>query len=142
MEIWKLVPSYPQLEASSYGRIRLAIERVHQRWKVGVSSHRKGYVYLPSQKHGYLIIRISIKNKRRQLFVHFLVCEAFHGKRPTKKHRTAHDDGNKNNNQPRNLLWKTQIENIADRERHGTTSRGEKHSQAVKKGIKNARSNS
>jgi hypothetical protein len=55
-----------------------------------------------------------------------IVCEAFRGPPPTPKHHAAHDDGNCLNNRESNLLWKTPVENSADRVRHGTAPRGEK----------------
>lgn len=36
----------------------------------------------------------------------------------------AHDDGDRTNNKPANLLWKTCLENQADRKRHGTLATG------------------
>ena len=43
-----------------------------------------------------------------------------------------HLDGNKTNPHADNLAWGTQKENAADRERHGKTSRGSKHSAAIR----------
>lgn len=62
-------------------------------------------------------------NGRRNLAVHVLVAEAFHGPRPRGKH-AAHDNGNKRDNAATNVLWKTPAENEADKVRHGTRQRG------------------
>lgn len=59
--------------------------------------------------------------------VHILVCEAFHGPRPTPKHQVAHADGTRDNNAETNLRWATLAENIADKVRHGTLRFGERH---------------
>lgn len=48
------------------------------------------------------------------MFVHVLVCEAFHGKRPTWAHGCAHRDSVKTNNRENNLRWATHAENMAD----------------------------
>lgn len=57
--------------------------------------------------------------------VHRLVCEAFHGPRPEGKQCVAHRDGDTENNRPHNVYWATYLENAADRDRHGTTAKGE-----------------
>lgn len=54
-----------------------------------------------------------------------LVCEAFHGARPSPQHEVAHGDGTRSNNAAYNLRWATKIENAADRVIHGTQQRGE-----------------
>lgn len=46
--------------------------------------------------------------------VHRLVCEAFHGPKPTPKHEVAHWDGDKTNNTAPNLRWATHKENCQD----------------------------
>lgn len=55
--------------------------------------------------------------------VHPLICEAFHGPKPTPKHHAAHWDGNPRNNNADNLRWATAKENIADKIRHGRVTR-------------------
>ncbi len=125
MEAWKIVPSVPELEASSYGKIRLAVHRVNSRWKRGNSCIPKGYLYDQSIRRGYAVVRVFLNGKRKHFFVHRLVCEAFNG--PAKKPCCCHRDGNSLNNVPSNLYWGTQGDNIADRERHGKTSQAEYH---------------
>jgi len=125
MEVWKTVPSFPDLEVSSFGKVRLAIQRVNSRWKKGVSCTPKGYLYDQSIRRGYAIVRVFAKGKRHHLLVHRLVCEAFNG--PSKKPCCCHRDGNSLNNVPSNLYWGTHSENVADRENHGTTMRGDRH---------------
>ena len=78
-------------------------------------------------RYGYVTVLITINNRWRPHGVHALVCEAFHGLRPTPLHQAAHDDGVRNHNIPENLAWKTALEQAADRERHGHTARGEGH---------------
>ncbi len=60
----------------------------------------------------------TLKVGGQLLPVHTLVCEAFHGPRPTPKHQVAHGDGDRLNNRASNLRWATPKENGADRIRH------------------------
>lgn len=117
-EIWKYIPSVPTLEASNIGRIRLAMKMSN--------TFPKGYVFVPSFKFEYLIIRHWTAGKRRQFFVHRLVAEAFYGPIPEGK-IVAHKNGNSTDNQVENLYFATQQENINDREKHGRTMRGNSH---------------
>ena len=117
------------LEASSDGRICRAVDSVNCRWKRGKGRCNAGYIFVPSIKEsGYGFIRITIDGKRKHLFVHRLVCEAFHGKSDL---QALHKNGVKSCNFPENLYWGTQKKNIEDRERHGKTMRGEKHYAAI-----------
>jgi hypothetical protein len=62
--------------------------------------------------------------------VHQLVCEAFHGPRPSVGHQVAHGDGVRTNNVATNLRWATPAENYSDRHRHGTNLAGERNGNA------------
>jgi hypothetical protein len=72
---------------------------------------------------GYPHIRRNGKDVR----VHMLVCEQAHGPRPSKRHQTAHSCGVSSCINPRHLRWATKVENEADKIRHGSTNRGERH---------------
>lgn len=52
--------------------------------------------------------------------IHVMVCEVFHGPRPTPQHQVAHINGDRLDNRAANLRWATPSENIADQVRHGT----------------------
>lgn len=56
---------------------------------------------------------------------------AFLAPRPSLAHQLRHLNGNKLDNRAVNLAWGTAQENIDDRERHGTTARGERVGTAV-----------
>lgn len=73
----------------------------------------------------------QIKQNGRSADVHRLVCEHINGAPPTPKHEAAHSCGKGHLGcvSPRHLSWKTHAENHADRLRHGTSGRGEDHSQ-------------
>lgn len=55
-----------------------------------------------------------------------LVCRAFHGPRP-EGCICAHHNGNRTDDRAENLRWATVSENEADKRRHGTHIRGERH---------------
>ena len=84
---------------------------------------------------GYPSVRLTIAGKRTRLAVHRLVAMAYLPVRPSVKHQIRHLDGNKMNSSVSNLAWGTAKENADDRERHGRTSRGQKHSDFVKAGL-------
>lgn len=60
---------------------------------------------------------------------HSLVAAAFLGPRPRGMF-CCHRDGDPANNDRRNLYYGTQKENMADRDRHGRTPRGERNGRA------------
>lgn len=65
------------------------------------------------------LYRIVAIGQFRKVYVHHLVCQTFNSPRPGKM-GCAHHDGNKLNNRPGNLSWKTQVDNEQDKKRHGT----------------------
>lgn len=80
---------------------------------------------------GYQRISVYLGARRwKRVPVHAMVCEAFHGPRPTPKHLVAHGDGNPANNRADNLRWATYAENEADKRAHGRSLIGERHHQA------------
>lgn len=98
-EQWRRCPSRPGVEASSLGRVRI------------------GGRVLPIQAPnaaGYL--RVAIAGRRA--YLHHIVTEAWHGKRPPGK-LALHRDDKKTNNTPENLRWGTQADNGLDCSRNG-----------------------
>ena len=113
-EIWKPVPSRPDILASNWGRILLPPGfaplpnggyRLYQPVPIiGVkrrANKSASHVYLGTwtRKHG-------------NLKIHQLVCEAFHGPKPFDGAVVIHLDENALNNRPDNLKWGTQRENL------------------------------
>lgn len=82
--------------------------------------------------NGYPSVRIVVDGKRKRIAVHVLVARTHLEPRPSHKHEIRHLDGNKMNPSADNLAWGTAKENAEDRERHGRTSRGSAHSDAIK----------
>lgn len=89
-------------------------------------------------KDGYLSVRLVINGKRKRFLVHRLVAHAFLPPCPSPLHEVRHLDGDKLNNAASNLAWGTRKENAYDREMHGRTSRGLRHSIAIKAGLEMA----
>ena len=81
---------------------------------------------------GYLSVRVTANGRRVRKTVHGLVARTHIGPPPAPGYEVRHLDGNKFNNNFRNLAWGTKKENAADRDAHGTTSRGASHSASIK----------
>lgn len=86
---------------------------------------------------GYPSVRLTLKTGRVRLAVHKLVAMAHLPQRPSPKHQLRHLDGNTLNCESRNLAWGTAKDNADDRHRHGTTSRGQRHSARIKAALAN-----
>lgn len=84
---------------------------------------------------GYPSVRVTVCGKRTRLAVHRLVASRFLPPRPSPLHEVRHLDGNRMNCRADNLAWGTRKDNADDRERHGRTSRGARHSAAIKSGL-------
>jgi hypothetical protein len=113
-EIWKPVPSRPEIMASSHGRILLpprvarmpngGERRYETKPTLGTVSRSKR-----GAKHCY---RNIFNRTYGNMKVHQLVCEAFHGPKPTPAHEVLHGDENGLNNHADNLSWGTRKENL------------------------------
>jgi hypothetical protein len=84
---------------------------------------------------GYMRVRMVIDGRRKSYMVHKLVAAVFLDGQPSPRHEIRHLNGDKRDNRAVNLSWGTRRENAADRERHGRTSRGERHSAAIRAGL-------
>lgn len=120
METWKQIHIAPDYEVSCLGRVRRAIPDKFGRRKKVLSQSLCGRTKYPR-------VNLFVDGKHIVRFVHALVCEAFHGQRPTPKHQVAHYDGTRDNNRVDNLRWATPFENSQDAIRHGTRPRGDNH---------------
>ena len=114
IEIWRTVPSFPEIEASSWGRIRR-------------KSHTKpmphGGIRTYNSEPTYGVYGRAKKNAAagRMIYryrgigtvkVHRLVCEAFHGPAPPGQPLVLHRNEVSTDNRPSNLKWGTQAENL------------------------------
>lgn len=112
MTEWRPIPSIPNHSASSVGQVRNDI----------TGTIRKA----STTQAGYMVVAFHRSPKKICRLVHLLVCEAFHGLRPAGA-VCRHLDGNRLNNAAENLRWGTHAENMADRDAHGRTSRGNRN---------------
>jgi len=117
-ERWIPVVGYEGLySVSNLGRVKSH----HHHNGAGECVLRPGII----SRYGHLRVRLCAEGRIRQMLVHRLVLEAFVGPRPAGC-ECRHLDGNPANNRLDNLCWGTRTENMSDRDRHGTTARGER----------------
>ena len=100
-------------------------------WPVSVSA--AGEVYGPhglrkpslDRRHGYLYVTVRLPGRARpvKLRVHRAVLLAWVGPCPPGM-EGRHANGDQLDNRLTNLSWSTHVENIADKDRHGTMARG------------------
>lgn len=123
-EEWRTVPSFPFLEASSNGRIRRVVARGK---RLAVPRILGGSMSIPAPGRGpaYRVISVWLGGRKRLAYFHKMVCEAFHGPRPSATHGALHRDDDPLNNLPSNLRWGLPSENSADAVRNGKTTAGE-----------------
>ena len=82
--------------------------------------------------YGYPSVRLTVDGKRIRYAVHVLVAQEYLPGKPSDKHEIRHIDGNKLNSTVENLAWGTAKDNADDRTRHGRTSCGKLHGEAIK----------
>ncbi|MDB4261666.1 NUMOD4 domain-containing protein [bacterium] len=121
-EEWKDIPGWEGCyQASDKGRIKSLKVRTKRRdliLKQQVSTW------------GYLMVSLCRDGKPVRRSVHRLVCMAFHGVPEPASLDTCHNDGSRDNNVPCNLRWATRKENLSDKVKHGTHTKGENHGPA------------
>jgi hypothetical protein len=123
-EVWKPVVGYQgRYEVSSLGRVASLIGCAGQERRILKPSLFNKYGHLKVVLHGN--IRPYGENKQ----IHHLVLETFVGPCPTGK-KCLHLDEKRANNRLDNLCWGIPKQNKADKIRHGTGNRGEKHARS------------
>lgn len=113
-EKWRVIKAFPDYAVSSLGRVK----RVQPNCFGSVGG------ILKQRLDRYACLTLYVNKKPFLVSVHRLVCTAFHGNPPTKKHHAAHNDGNGLNNAASNLRWATANENEADKILHGRSLLG------------------
>lgn len=134
-EEWRTIPGYEgQYEASSFGRVR-SLDRVityRNRWGTMTSYHKPGRILRPetnNHRGGYRYVNLHDGGQRLRR-VAGLVASAFLGPRPLGK-QVRHLNGTSSDDRLSNLQYGTPAENAADKELHGTATRGETHVSSV-----------
>lgn len=114
-EVWKDVPSCPEIMASSLGRVQLKSTTAAMPTGV-LRSYSSKPTYGVEEKTATgragprrRIIRVNRLGKTFK--IHQLICEAFHGPKPFCGAVVMHLDENPSNNTPGNLQWGTRKEN-------------------------------
>ena len=120
-EIWKAVEGFETLyEVSNLGRVRRLYAGGEDGWRIlkpGLNKTGTGY---------YQVTLSDGPRTVTNVLVHHLVGRAFIGPRPEGA-LLRHLDGDSRNNRDTNLVYGTPAENQADRIRHGTHNKGERH---------------
>lgn len=120
-EKWLPIAGYEGIyEISDHGRAR-SVDRY------GADGRKlNGHIMKPSIcKRGYVRFHL-FKKHSRTFSAHRLVLEAFVGPCPDGMDGCHFPDRNPRNCRLNNLRWDTRKANFSDRDRHGTTARGEK----------------
>lgn len=122
-EEWRAVVGFEgSYEVSDLGGVR-SLDRVIE-LSDGRRKRLRGRALKPvSDPRGYLQVTLGRRNRR---YVHTLVAEAFHGRRPDGM-VVLHGPGGSTDNRKVNLSWGTQAQNIADMVRDGTDPNGDRH---------------
>lgn len=115
MERWRKIRGWDFYEVSNFGNVRsLTHTRIGFVKRLGIFIKRplKGKVLKPGiyKGLGYKIVILNQGKKRKTLYVHLLVAEAFLPPRPC-GHEIDHIDSNRANAHYKNLEWKTHAEN-------------------------------
>jgi hypothetical protein len=83
----------------------------------------------PAGTNGYLSFGVYINRRRKNILVHRAVAMAWLGE-PKEGEEVCHIDGDRAHNAVSNLRWDTRSGNHADKLKHGTHTRGERHGAA------------
>ncbi len=113
-EVWKACPGYEGIyEISSWGNMRRRMNPYRE-------------------KDGYYRVSLVKDGKSKSVYLHRLICTAFHGP-PQLGHQCNHIDGNRGNNKASNLEWLTPMGNSMHRRYFlDHTLRGSRSPQAKK----------
>lgn len=115
-ERWAWVRGYKgTYKVSTFGRVK-SVDRViacgpQGQWTQAF--YGRFLVASPDPHTRYPRVNLAHGKSRKYttVSVHTLVCQAFHGPKPTDKHEVNHKDLNRTNNHVGNLEWNTRVEN-------------------------------
>lgn len=118
------VPRFPGYRIGTDGTVWSQL--VFCRWKDRADDWHR---LKPHLRRGYLRVGLTRNGKLHWRSVHRLVLETFVGNCPA-GHEACHNDGNRQNNNLKNLRWDTPEANACDKRLHGTIVRGSRSSKA------------
>lgn len=110
-EEWRVIPGFPEYEASSLGRIRSVSRTIN--YSNGRVVHAKQRILRPTMSSGYYSVNLSRANKSTSTKVHILVAAAFLGLNPGGLD-VRHKNGCRTDNRAENLEYGTRSENVLD----------------------------
>ncbi|HWO14748.1 MAG TPA: NUMOD4 domain-containing protein [Polyangiaceae bacterium] len=117
-EQWRDVPEWEGFyEVSDRGRVRSV------RWGRIMRA-------APASDTGYPVVKLSARGKRRKIFVHSLVLQAFVGPCPAGCETRHFPDPTRTNVNLSNLSWGTRAENVRDKFVHGYVVKGARNPNA------------
>lgn len=117
MEVWKDIKGYKgYYQVSNLGVIKSLSRNV--KTKNGVRKTREKILKQSIRGEGYYYITLSKKHITTNKIIHRLVAQHFITN-PEKKRTVNHKDGNKLNNNYKNLEWATHLENHQHARRNG-----------------------
>jgi hypothetical protein len=129
METWKDVPGYAGFyQVSDEGRVRSMVRMTPDAIARGVRKEKQILAF-GHNKQGRRQVMLSKHGMLKRFQVHTLVLLAFVGPCPEGM-ECRHDDNDYTNNRPGNLSWGTHTQNMQDKQRHGTQTKGEAHPHA------------
>lgn len=115
------IPGFPDYAATDDGMI-ISYKRLFEGYAL-----RAGLGGTKGKQYRSVVLSNNGEPKTKR--VSRLVLEAFCGPCPEGR-QACHNDGDRENNKLSNLRWDTPKNNCADRIRHGTAARGERHGKA------------
>lgn len=102
IENWKDIQDLNSYQVSDLGRIRTSGRVV--KYPTYSKSTPAKVIQSANNGKGYRYVTIQIQRKRKNYYVHRLVCAAFHVN-PSNLPEVNHKDGDKTNNKASNLEW-------------------------------------
>ena len=112
-EIWIDCPAIPGAKVSNWGRVlfpMVTARMPHGKLREYQTKPVIGTVKWSRKGASHVYRGIVYRGKNYKL--HRLVCEAFHGPKPSSEAVVIHLDEDGMNNRPENLRWGTQKENL------------------------------
>lgn len=127
--MWKDIVNYEgYYQISDSGEVKSLSRRINNGSKNGFISKERILKQTKNPNNGYMQVTLMKNRKKKVVYVHSLVAEAFLGE--NKKATVNHKDGNKQNNHVLNLEYATYSENNQHAYNTGLHAKGEKHYQA------------
>ena len=129
-EKWLPVVGYEGLyEISDLGQVKSLARKVKAKTNVIRNVPTKIMRQIVN-KNGYMSVNLSGIGPQWRVSTHIILARAFLGPRP-QGFEVAHEDGNRTNCRLSNLSYKTPLENMKDKRKHGTHHFGETVNGAV-----------